>query len=96
MDRLLKPTEVAERLSVSRAWVYDAARVGRIPAIRIGGKEGPLRFVAEDVERWLNDARAAWTPGASTIATSDAASLSTRPAARRRRRQPAAGQQSLV
>jgi excisionase family DNA binding protein len=97
MDSLLKPTEVAERLSVSRAWVYDAAKVGRIPAIRIGGEDGPLRFVAEDLERWLNDARAAWTPGGRTIATRDAAVLAARPVRRRpRRRQPAAGQQSLV
>jgi excisionase family DNA binding protein len=59
MQRLLKPTEVADRLSVSRAWVYDAAKVGRIPAIRIGGEDGPLRFVADDLEAWLSDASAA-------------------------------------
>src|SRR6516165_8921006 len=97
MQKLLKPTEVADRLSVSRAWVYDAAKVGRIPAIRIGGEDGPLRFVADDVERWLNDARAAWTPGARTSPTRDAALLDARPARRRpRRRQPVAGQQNLV
>ncbi len=73
MQRLLKPTEVADRLSVSRAWVYDAAKVGRIPAIRIGGQDGPLRFVAEDVERWLDQARAEWTP----------APVASRPAPRR-------------
>lgn len=96
MQKLLKPTEVADRLSVSRAWVYDAAKVGRIPAIRVGGKDGPLRFVAEDVERRLNDARAAWTPGARTAATRDAEVLAARPARRRRPSRPAAGQQSLV
>ena len=69
MDRLLKPTEVAERLAVSRAWVYEAAKVGRIPAVRIGGDDGPLRFVAEDVERWLDEARASWTPGRPTAPT---------------------------
>ena len=52
MQKLLKPAEVADRLSVSRAWVYEAAKVGRIPAIRIGGEDGPLRFVAQDVEDW--------------------------------------------
>ena len=41
MLSLLKPTEVAHRLGVSRAWVYDAAKQGRIPSIRIGGEEGP-------------------------------------------------------
>jgi excisionase family DNA binding protein len=56
---LLKPSEVAARLGVSRSWLYDAARVGRIPSIRIGGSDGPLRFVAEDLLRWIEDARRA-------------------------------------
>lgn len=60
---LLKPAEVAERLGVSRTWLYDAAKSGRIPSIRIGGQEGPLRFVPEDIQRWIDDARAAWVPG---------------------------------
>lgn len=98
MQKLLKPTDVADRLSVSRAWVYDAAKVGRIPAIRIGGEDGPLRFVAEDIERWLDDARATWAPGSRTIATHDPAALAGRRRAResRRSRPPAAGQQSLI
>lgn len=97
MQRLLKPTEVADRLSVSRAWVYDAAKVGRIPAIRIGGQDGPLRFVAEDVERWLDQARAEWTPGARSVETRPPEVVNAGPRTRRRkRRPPAAGQQSLV
>jgi excisionase family DNA binding protein len=66
---LLKPSEVAVQLGVSRSWLYDAAKTGRIPSIRIGGEDGPLRFVPEDIERWLNDARARWTPGRPTVAT---------------------------
>ena len=60
---LLKPNDVARWLAVSRAWIYDAARTGRIPSVRIGGEDGPLRFVREDVEQWLDEARAGWTPG---------------------------------
>jgi len=60
--RLLKPTEVAVQLGVSRTWLYEAAKTGRIPAIRIGGREGPLRFVPEDLQRWIDDARAGWVP----------------------------------
>jgi excisionase family DNA binding protein len=60
---LLKPAELAEKLGVSRTWLYDAAKAGRIPSIRIGGVQGPLRFVPEDVQRWLDAARAEWTPG---------------------------------
>jgi excisionase family DNA binding protein len=61
---LLKPNDVARRLAVSRAWVYDAAKSGRIPSVRIGGPGGPLRFVPEDIERWLAEARAGSLPGA--------------------------------
>jgi excisionase family DNA binding protein len=60
---LLRPNDVARLLSVSRAWVYDAARTGRIPSVRLGGDDGPLRFVGEDLEQWLAEARAAWLPG---------------------------------
>jgi excisionase family DNA binding protein len=66
---LLKPAEVATELGVSRAWLYEAAKTGRIPAIRIGGEEGPLRFVPQDLKRWIDDARAAWSPGRSAPAT---------------------------
>ena len=62
-DRLLKPAEVADRLGVSRAWLYEAARTGRIPCIRLGDERGPLRFIEADLEEWLSQARAAWSPG---------------------------------
>ncbi len=61
----MKPTEVAVLLRVSRSWVYDAAADGRLPSIRLGNAEGPLRFVREDVDAWLEEARRTWTPGRS-------------------------------
>ena len=69
MQDLLRPAEVARKLGVSRTWLYDAAKAGRIPSVRIGGPRGPLRFVERDVERWLDEARAAWRPGDSSAAT---------------------------
>lgn len=69
---LLKPAEVAAQLGVSRTWLYDAAKAGRIPSIRIGGPEGPLRFVSDDLRRWIDDARAQWTPGAPAYPTRSA------------------------
>jgi excisionase family DNA binding protein len=60
---LLKPTDVARRLGVSRSWVYEAAKAGRIPCVRLGTPDGPLRFLPDDVERWLEEARRAWLPG---------------------------------
>src|SRR5438270_8546196 len=65
---LLKPNDLARQLAVSRAWVYEAARTGRIPSVRIGGEDGPLRFIPEDIDRWLADARTAWSPGRGTSA----------------------------
>jgi excisionase family DNA binding protein len=62
---LLRPNDVARLLSVSRAWVYEAARTGRIPSFRLGGEDGPLRFVAEDIERWLAEARGGCLPSRS-------------------------------
>jgi excisionase family DNA binding protein len=69
MQPLLKPTDLARRLGVSRSWLYDAAKTGRIPSIRIGGEEGPLRFVSEDIDWWIDQARAGWCPGRPTVAT---------------------------
>lgn len=69
---LLKPAEVAASLGVSRTWLYDAAKCGRIPSIRIGGEDGPLRFVADDLQQWIDDARAAWRPGRPARPTSSA------------------------
>jgi excisionase family DNA binding protein len=84
---LMKPTALAAQLGVSRSWLYDAAKTGRIPSIRIGGEDGPLRFVPEDVQRWLDDARANWSPGRSTRTTRLAAEVTpTRDRARHRTR----------
>jgi excisionase family DNA binding protein len=66
---LLKPTEVARRLGVSRTWLYAAAKDGRIPSIRIGGPDGPLRFVPADLDAWIDEARGAWRPGDTSAAT---------------------------
>lgn len=57
LPELLKSLDVATRLGVSCTWLNDAARAGRILSIRVGGGEGPLRFIPEDIERWLEDAR---------------------------------------
>jgi excisionase family DNA binding protein len=76
---LLKPSDLAHRLGVSRSWLYDAAKAGRIPSIRIGGEDGPLRFVPEDVDRWIDEARAAAPPGKPTVGTSNTPARPKRP-----------------
>lgn len=62
---LLKPSDLAHYLCVSRSWVYEAAKAGRIPCVRLGGPDGPVRFFRGDVERWLENARREWLPGQS-------------------------------
>jgi excisionase family DNA binding protein len=53
---LLRPAELARRLGVSRSWLYEAARTGLIPCRRLGGPDGPLRFVEDEIDAWLQDA----------------------------------------
>jgi excisionase family DNA binding protein len=66
---LLCPGEVACMLGVSRSWLYDAAKDGRVPSIRLGGQDGPVRFVERDLAEWVERARAGWLPGDSTADT---------------------------
>lgn len=54
MNALLKPAEVQALLGVSRAWVYAAAQDGRLPCVRLGGPDGPLRFRPADLERLVD------------------------------------------
>jgi excisionase family DNA binding protein len=94
----LKPSELAAQLGVSRAWLYDAAKTGHIPSIRIGGEEGPLRFVSEDIQRWIDDARAPWCPGCPTVPTRHPATVDGRSQRRAlpRPRTRTSGQQRLL
>lgn len=69
MDTLLRPADVARRLGVSRSWVYGAVKEGRIPAVRVGGPDGPVRFVERDLEARIERARADWRPGDSAART---------------------------
>jgi excisionase family DNA binding protein len=54
---LLKPADVARRLGVSRSWLYEGAREGRVPCVRLGGTDGPLRFSEDDLAVWLEQGR---------------------------------------
>src|SRR3954452_15109010 len=54
---LLKPSEVVELLGVSRSWLYDAANSGRIPCVRLGSPDGPVRFRLRELEAWIEQSR---------------------------------------
>jgi excisionase family DNA binding protein len=70
LTQLLRPSEVTELLGVSRTWLYAAAKDGRIPCVRLGGPDGPVRFVSSDLSAWLGRAREGWLPGESLAETS--------------------------
>jgi hypothetical protein len=57
---LLKPEQVAERLSVSVDWVRDhsSRKMPRLPVIRLGGgpgRAGLLRYRASEIEKFIEE-----------------------------------------
>jgi predicted DNA-binding transcriptional regulator AlpA len=59
-DPLLKPEQVAERLSVSVDWVRDhsSRKMPRLPVIRLGGgpgRAGLLRYRASEIEKFIEE-----------------------------------------
>jgi excisionase family DNA binding protein len=54
---MLRVADVAERLGVSVALVYELAAKGKISSYRIGLGRGALRFKGEDVETYLQMCR---------------------------------------
>lgn len=57
---LLTADQVARALGVSRSWVYEQSRQGRIPTINLGRYR---RYRTEAVEAWILE-RETGTPGA--------------------------------
>ena len=55
MTRLLTVDEVAERLGVTKDWVWAQARAGRIPHVQLGRYR---RFREEALEQWLAELEA--------------------------------------
>jgi excisionase family DNA binding protein len=51
-DRLLRPEEVAELLSVSRRQVADMARAGELRYVPVGRF---VRFRRKDVDEWIEE-----------------------------------------
>jgi excisionase family DNA binding protein len=62
MDRLLSIDDVAEYLGVSKRWVYEEARMGRLPGMLIARS---YRFRREDLEAFVDGFRLSPAPGSS-------------------------------
>ena len=59
MEKLLKAGEVAELLGVSVETVWDWAKDGTLPCVRLGATGRWMRFRPADVERWVMARRSA-------------------------------------
>lgn len=53
-EPLIKAEQVAEALGVSRTWVFDRAKAGRLPSYRLGKH---VRFRMSEVQAWLAEHR---------------------------------------
>ena len=51
---LLSARQAAGMLSVRPSWIYDAARRGELPCVRLGKH---VRFLLADFQRWVADQR---------------------------------------
>jgi excisionase family DNA binding protein len=54
---MLSVSEVAKRLGVSTALVYQLVAQGRLACYRIGLRRGAIRFSESDVEAYLDSCR---------------------------------------
>jgi excisionase family DNA binding protein len=52
---LLTAEQVAKRLGVTTAWVYEQSRLGRIPTVTLGRYR---RYRAEAIAEWLEELEA--------------------------------------
>jgi predicted DNA-binding transcriptional regulator AlpA len=58
--QLVRATDVAKKLGVSKSWVIQHASGKRkpyLPAVKMGPGKSPLRFDPLDVERFIEDCR---------------------------------------
>lgn len=53
-EPLLTAADAAAVLSVRTSWIYDAARSGELPCVRIGKH---VRFLRSDLERFVAEHR---------------------------------------
>ena len=46
--------------------MYLKAEAGVLPHRRLGGDDGPVRFVQAEIDAWLEEQRRGWLPGRGT------------------------------
>jgi excisionase family DNA binding protein len=61
-DTLLTVREVAALLRLSESCVYTMTAAGQLPHLRVGNGRGSIRFLREDIDRFLSGCRTAPLP----------------------------------
>lgn len=59
-EPLLTAAAAAALLSVRTSWIYEAARNGTLPCVRLGKH---VRFLRADLEGWIAAQRGTWGNG---------------------------------
>jgi excisionase family DNA binding protein len=67
-DELLTADEVADRLRMTRAWVYSETRAERIPHLRLGRY---IRYRRAAIEEWIVEMESCHQPGLLAPAAED-------------------------
>jgi len=57
---LLTADQVARALGVSRGWIYEQSRQGRIPTVTLGRYR---RYRRDAIDAWVRDLESAGRPG---------------------------------
>jgi predicted DNA-binding transcriptional regulator AlpA len=57
LERLLKPSELAEILGLKRSCIYNLLRSGQVPCIAVasGARKLSLRVRPSDLAKWLRE-----------------------------------------
>jgi excisionase family DNA binding protein len=66
---LVTAAAVARQLGVSQSWVYLKAEAGVLPHRRLGGDDGPVRFVQAEIDEWFEEQRERRQPSQSWSAS---------------------------
>ncbi len=56
-QKLLRPKEAATLIGLTTNTIRAYVRQGKIPCVRLGGPNGPIRFDLRELHAWINQNR---------------------------------------
>jgi excisionase family DNA binding protein len=54
---MLTIKDVAVKFNVSIATIYRMVRAGKMPSLRVGSRGKTIRFIEEDIEKWIKEGK---------------------------------------